>query len=240
MFLKGCTLHCPWCCNPETIRWEPEPYIMPPSCTADAGSGTRGTYGRWVERDTLVDKVLKDRPYYDASGGGVTLSGGEPLAHSGIVELLGALKAVGLNCTVETSLFVQPAVLRETIPLVDLFLVDIKILDPAVCKEVIGGDLNLYLHNVDFLVARAARIQFRMPVVKPYTMLNSHISRLISFILENRLPRVDLLPVHTLGKRKYASLGLDAPPHPEVGPAELENLRSLVFRRTGAVAEVQT
>ena len=238
MFFKGCTLHCPWCCNPETIRWEPETCAAHPNAPDSLWVGSLGIYGRWIEQEPLIEVLLKDRVYFESSGGGVTLSGGEPLAHPGIARLLGSLRSAGVHCAVETSLFVHPSKLEESVDLTDLFLVDIKILDEATCRDVLGGDLELYLRNADFLLERGAHVCFRMPVVKPYTMMSAHISRLLCFIVENRIQRLDLLPVHGLGKMKYSSLGLDVPHYPRVEEGEIEDLRTLILRATGAVAEV--
>ena len=155
VFLKGCSLRCPWCCNPENIKPEREVYFRASRCTGcleclkgceflerpedifmypehlecaeNCPSGAMGVYGDDLSPEELADLILRDLDYYEATEGGVTFSGGEPLLQAdGILALLEKLD--GIHVAVETSLHAPPENLGVLLDRVDLFIVDVKIL----------------------------------------------------------------------------------------------------------------
>ena len=117
VFLKGCPLRCRWCCNPESQSYEIQQMKQKSSVK---------TVGKDVSVGEVLEEILRDRPYYRRSGGGLTLSGGESLLQPDFaVALLTACHENGINTAMETTGFADPAVIERFIPHLDLFLMDL-------------------------------------------------------------------------------------------------------------------
>lgn len=202
VFLKGCSLHCPWCANPENIRMCPENYQK---------DGISGTYGRYVTTDKLFEELLRDRMFYGAEGG-VTFSGGEPLLQMGQLEpLMARLQRQKIHMCAETSLFVPQAALEIAMRYIQLFYVDCKILDDRACKEILGGNISLYEENLKNLRQSQIPVVLRLPVIGGYTDSLRNMDLVLELIEEHRPAEVELLKEHNLGASKYISLGLKPP-----------------------------
>ena len=116
VFLKGCPLRCIWCHNPESWSFRSE-------TVDDTVHGGKMTYGKERTVADVLEEVLRDKPFYDASGGGLTLSGGEPLAQAKFAtELFRAAKDAGVHTAVETCGHLPRKVLEDVRPYVDLWL----------------------------------------------------------------------------------------------------------------------
>lgn len=197
VFLKGCSLCCPWCSNPENINFQMEPYVK---------DGIKGVYGKEYTASELLEILLKDREFWD-TGGGVTFSGGEALLQAeALQEILRELKELKVHTAVETALFVPEEKLRLVLPYIDYFLVDIKILSPDICKEVLGGDLAVYQANVR-LVHDSRRLgQFRVPCCPEYTFTEENKGEIRKLVKQYPDIPVQVFAVHSLGKKKYEAL----------------------------------
>lgn len=202
VFLKGCSIRCPWCSNPENLSPIFEPYIK---------NGKEGVYGREYTTDEVFNEVMKDKNFYDG-GGGVTFSGGEALLQAdGILPVLKKCKDAGITTAIETSLFVPTENLNKVIPFIDFFYVDMKIMDIDKCKEKIKGDLDLYKRNLELLAAER-KITIRVPVIGGFTDDENRrlvIDQIIKY--EKAIIKVELIREHNLGESKYESLGLPKP-----------------------------
>jgi pyruvate formate lyase activating enzyme len=155
-----------------------------------------------------VNEIKKDSIYFKTSNGGATFSGGEPLLH--IAELqpvLDELGACGIHRAVETSLFVTGQLLSQALNLIDLFIVDVKILDENLCYNVIGGQLNTYLSNVNVLDRAGIPYWLRFPAIPGLTYDKENIEAVRNFIERHHPEKVQILPAHNLGASKYESLG---------------------------------
>lgn len=204
VFLKGCSLRCPWCANPENLSPLPQTYIK---------DGVEGTYGKQMTTDEVFTEVMKDKIFYEGEGkdrGGVTFSGGECLLQDKELEpLWKRLKENDIHIAVETSLFVPDVSIA--IKYIDLFIVDIKILDGERCKEVEKGVLNTYISNVEAVLKSGKDSIFRIPVIGSYTDDNSNQELVGKFLKErvsiyNNIKRIELIKEHNLGLSKYKSL----------------------------------
>ncbi len=194
VFLQGCSLCCPWCCNPETQRVHDES-----SCDENH---------ELYDLDDIKRQLMKDLVFWQ-NGGGVTLSGGEPLLQSrDLRELCVYLKELNVNIVVETSMFVPTMNLDDLIPFVDLWYVDVKILDTNMCKMVLHGDIKLFEKNVAYLRSRNCKIHFRMPCSSEYTLQEKNWDRIVSFLKNYSNYPVDIFPIHNLAKRKYLQKGM--------------------------------
>jgi glycyl-radical enzyme activating protein len=155
--------------------------------------------------------VSRDRGYYADSGGGLTVSGGEPLLQPTFtLALLTAAKEAGLHTTVETSGYTAWHHLETIRPTTDLFLFDIKETDPQRHKQVTGVPVHPIHENLRRLAETGARIILRLPFIPGYNDRPDHIEAIAQ--LAHNLPTlagVDLLPYHRLGKGKRALLGQD-------------------------------
>ena len=201
VFLKGCSIHCPWCSNPECIRFEKEEYEV---------NGVRGVYGCDYSQNELIDELIKDKEYWMGKGG-VTFSGGEAiLKASSLKPVLQKLKSENVNVFFETSLFVPKEYVEEVIDLVDGFIVDVKILDSCLCYEVLGGDIEKYKRNVSYLHKKDRIYVFRIPCNVEYTLDKDNAERILDFLRDYKDVPIQIFATHTLGETKYKSLGLNA------------------------------
>ncbi len=159
--------------------------------------------------DEVIAIVLRDRHYYADSGGGLTLSGGEPLLQPDFTRaLLGAAKAHGLHTAVETSGFAPWKHIDAIRPVTDLFLFDIKETDPGLHRTFTGIPLEPITHNLRRLAATGAEIVLRLPLIPGFNDRPDHISAVAALARSlPTLPKADLLPYHRLGKGKRTLLG---------------------------------
>ena len=166
-------------------------------------------YGERMEVDQLVEKVLRDVHFYEESGGGVSFSGGEPLMQpEGLLKLLEACKNHGLHTCVDTSGYVNWEHFERIMPFTDLFLYDLKNMDPALHLRYTGVDNGLILANADKLLYAGAMLVFRIPVIPGINTSEREIYALIEFLKERaeKMTEVHLLPYHRIAGSKYRRL----------------------------------
>lgn len=260
VFLKGCSLHCFWCHNPEGIRPKPEIQFYPERCigcgacleACDHGaqvlqdgvhvyvrencvlcgrcvdecfSGALELTGQPMTVDAVMAEVLADRAFYQQSGGGVTLSGGEPLLQRDFTTaLLTRAKDEGLHTAVETCGNYRWADLEPLLPLVDLFMMDLKHMDPAAHKAAVGVSNERILAIAEHLMATDKPVWFRTPVIPTVNASAEAINDIAAFVrrlgdlrtayntehgIQAPLPTLELLRFHKLAADKYRSLDLD-------------------------------
>ena len=161
----------------------------------------------------VMDEVVRDKPFYDESGGGMTLSGGEPLAQPAFATaLLEGARAAGLHTCVETCGFVPPEVLDRLDGLVDLFLFDLKETDPERHRTLTGVDSALILSNLRMIDAAGAPLLLRCPIVPGANLRDDHLQGIVDVAGALRHCRgVHLMAHHRLGESKRARLGLPEP-----------------------------
>ena len=166
--------------------------------------------GRDVTVEEVLDVVLRDRDYYEASGGGVTLSGGEPLLQPAFAAaLLKEAKLQGLDCCVETSGYTLWGALRGLVPLVDLWLYDFKETDRRLHEKFTGKPNGPILENLQRLHDAGAKIVLRCPMIPKHNARQEHLDGIVA--LARRLPKleaVELLPYYDLWRAKLDRFGL--------------------------------
>jgi pyruvate formate lyase activating enzyme len=158
----------------------------------------------------IYDLVMRDKDYYEKTGGGVTLSGGEAMLHIfSIKPLLEKFRESNVHIAAETCGNVKKENIKAAFPLVNVFLFDIKTLDGKKIQKYTGGDLNLILDNFSYIAAyNPDKLIIRVPVLPNVNDKESDIREIFSLALSSKVKRVDLLPYHTLGLTKYKQLGL--------------------------------
>lgn len=216
VFLKGCPLRCPWCCNPESQSFEIEQAIIKPRCinckdcsrsVEECPSGAFAQFGKFMSSDEVVNEVMKDSIFYTTSGGGVTLSGGEVLMQTEfVIETLKKLKELGVNTAIETCGIGNNEGLIRMAEYLDLILFDLKIMDEKKSKDIIGADINIIKENIKSLVKMKKVIIPRIPLIPGYTMDRENIEEIIKFVNELNLNEIHLLPFHQYGSNKYKYL----------------------------------
>ena len=170
--------------------------------------------GKEYTVDALVKEAMKDKIFYEQSGGGVTLSGGEVMAsqHMDYVEeVCRKLHENGVSVFIDTSGYTDYENLKRILPYVDVFLYDIKVMDPEDHKKYIGVDNSLILENLKKLSDEGAGLYIRLPIIQQVNATDEHIESVIHFLKENNIHarQVNLLPYHDIGKGKYASLDME-------------------------------
>lgn len=246
VFLKGCTLHCPWCHNPESQSFRPQILLnaslcigcgaceeacpagdakgtlascdtrhsvcATTSCLACAGvcpSGCLEIAGIRVSVEEVTQEVLQDEAYYRHSGGGMTLSGGEPMAQATFSrELLEAAKKAGLHTAVETSGDGRLEDFMAAVPFVDLWLWDIKMMDSALYRELTGGKLDRMLANLDAVAASGASVRFRVLYVSGFHEREGIAEATAALLRTYPQFEWEVIPYHLLGNAKREKLGL--------------------------------
>lgn len=165
--------------------------------------------GRKVTVEELMTELRKDIPFYENSGGGITLSGGEPLfQHEFVLSLLKQCKAEGLHTVLDTSGQASWEVFSEILPYVDLVLYDIKHMDDEMHRIHTGASNVLVLENLKKVGRSGAPIEIRMPIVPGINDAEEEILLAARFLTGIRsIRRVQLLPYHKLGQSKYRRLG---------------------------------
>ncbi|WP_313164842.1 trans-4-hydroxy-L-proline dehydratase activase [Sedimentibacter sp.] len=170
----------------------------------------RQVVGKHYSVEEVLKEVLKDRIFYEKSGGGVTVSGGEPLMFIDFVEeLLKKLKEENIHTAVDTSGAVNFESLERIADYTDLFLYDIKLMDDEMHKKYIKASNKTILENLKKLSKIHNNINIRLPIIEGVNADTDHIERIIDFIKDLNIKKVNLLPYHDIAKHKYKKLDMD-------------------------------
>ena len=218
-FVKGCPLKCIWCHNPESISAKPQwarfQHLCQhhATCTMDeATCPTRALklYGKPMTIQEIVAKALEDKSFYEESGGGVTLSGGEPLFFwEWALELFKAFKAAGLDTCMDTSLYAPPAAIEALMPFVDMWLPDYKADDDALHRKCTNVSNRIVKKNLERLVAAKAKLEVRCLVVPGCTDGEDIVAR-HRYLASLGIPKESVvdLEYYDYARSKYLALGM--------------------------------
>jgi len=181
------------------------------ACAAACYARALVLIGQDMTAQEVLAEVLADRAFYDRSGGGVTISGGEPLCQPDLTrEILAACRAEGVHTALDTHLAWPWDLVASVLPVTDLVLIDLKMMDPARHAEWTGASNEQILDNARRLSREDVALIVRTPVIADVNATADQIGRIAEFIagFENLL-YYELLPYHPLGAGKYAGLGMD-------------------------------
>jgi len=287
VFLKGCSLHCFWCHNPEGIRRQRELEVYPDlcigcgeclevcpvqahslidgrkcyerslctscgACAENCFSNALVMVGERMTVEQVVDQVLKDKPFYEKSGGGLTLSGGEPLVQPEFSKaILQACRSERIHTAVETSGNSRWETLASLIPYMDLIMMDLKHMDSQIHRRVTGVGNELILANARRLAETDMPIIFRLPVIPTVNDSPEQVERIARFVRQLREHRssgretggkapqitLELLAFHPMAGDKYRSLDMDNPaaelsPLPKEKMESFRNIAETVFSKS--------
>ena len=191
--------------------------------------------GEQVPISELLEYVEQDRAFYDQSGGGVTLGGGEVTAQpEAAINLLQACKQEGLHTAIETCGYTKKETILRFAEYVDLFLFDLKHIDPDRHFELTGVRNEMILENLEELIMKRNHVKVRMPMLKGINDSEAEIRGVIEFLKPFRnfknFEGIDLLPYHKLGVNKYVQLGMDYPikGDPSLDDADLDRIEGWI------------
>jgi pyruvate formate lyase activating enzyme len=182
--------------------------------------------------DDLLKHLAKDMPFYEQSGGGVTVSGGEPLCQPEFaLEILKSLKKLGIHTALDTTGYAPHEIVESVLPYTDLFLYDLKHMDNEQHRIVTGVPNDLILENAQLIANAGGKMQVRIPIIPDFNDSEDSIRETGEFCksLHNAVEVVQLLPYHNLGVMKYQRLDdskvvLEAAPPSEARIALLKEL----------------
>lgn len=194
-------------------------------CAEVCPMGAGELSGRAQTVAEILEVVCRDRAYYEATGGGLTLSGGEPLGQENAVFLLRAAGEAGISTWVETTAFVPWPVLERAAAVTDGFYVDYKHPDADALRRGTGAELSVIEQNLRRLAAMGAELTLRTPVIPGFNAQRDVLKSCFAFSLSLGLKRHVLLPYHSLGRDKYGKLDLSYPmgDAPNMQPTELSD-----------------
>ena len=234
VFFKGCNLRCAWCHNPESQSPKPQMMFYKNKCTGCekcrekcpnslkkcdlcgkcalyCPNNAREICGKEYTVDEVLGEVIKDKSFYENSGGGVTFSGGECMLQvEFLAKLLRLCKQYGIHTAVDTAGCVPYASFEKILPDTDLFLYDCKCFDEQTHKVYTGVGNALILENLARLLQSGKPIWIRIPIIPEVNDTEEEMQRIKAFLDKHgKAARVELLPYHAMGEHKYAAMGKD-------------------------------
>ncbi len=209
VFMQGCHLRCKYCQNPDT--WDP-------------GAATAREYSE----GEIMKVILRSLPYFKASSGGVTFSGGEPLLQAEFVkEVFKKCQEHKIHTAIDTSLYVAKKTVFDLLPFTNLFLADIKHTDNVKSLNLTGASNNCNIDNLELINDKRVEIWIRYVVLPGLTDADNDILAMANFISSlDSVTRVYLLPYHSLGSHKWKLLGLNYELD-KIEPPSLDRLQEL-------------
>jgi pyruvate formate lyase activating enzyme len=246
VFMKGCPMHCPWCCNPESQTAQPQLRYIRSRCKAclecvihcptssisytekiihrsfdicnqcqskvcieTCNYDAVSLSGKNITSDELADIIALDIPFYRNSGGGVTFSGGEPLMQPAfLADVLEKCKELKIHTAIETCGWADKKTIKDIIPFTDLFLFDLKIIDPGLHMTYTGKPVGPILDNLAYLASQETETVIRVPLIPGITDTLQNLEHITEIMMKNNLKRICLEPYHSLGNEKYEEHGM--------------------------------
>jgi len=182
------------------------------NCMEECPESAMKIFGYQVNSHDVIDQVVRDKEYFDNSGGGLTISGGDPLFQPEFtIELLKKAKALNINTCIETSAFASKDVFEKLLPLVDFFYIDYKVTGDEQYKHFTGISPVPVLSNIDFLCRNNAHVVLRCTIIPGINDTDEHFSAIAALNKKyDAIKQVHVLTYHRYGALKYKHIGMDA------------------------------
>ena len=252
VFFKGCNLRCAWCHNPESQSPKPqmmfyqnkctgcgkckekcpndlEPCELCGKCTLYCPRDAREICGRESTVNELLREILKDKAFYESSGGGVTFSGGECMLQIDFLEeILKECKKGGIHTAVDTAGHVPFEYFERILPYTDLFLYDVKCFDSDKHREYTGVGNERILENLKGLLTTDTPVWVRIPIIPTVNDTEEELQSIKAFLASCTFPeKIELLPYHAMGEHKYAALGKEVHSFSAPGEEQMRRLKRI-------------
>jgi pyruvate formate lyase activating enzyme len=252
VFFKGCNLRCAWCHNPESQSPKPQMMFYKNKCTGCGkckekcpnhlescelcGKCTiycphdaREICGKEYTVDEVMREILKDKVFYENSGGGVTFSGGECMLQIDFLEeILKACKENGIHTAVDTAGCVPFEYFERILPCTDLFLYDVKCFDSEKHKQYTGVGNELILENLKRLLATDKSVWIRIPIIPTINDTEEELQGIKEYIFScGKSAKFELLPYHAMGEHKYAAIGKETQIFSVPGEEKMKHLKNI-------------
>ena len=199
VFLKGCPLRCKWCHNPESQKFNQEPM-------QNEETGLVQICGNEKTSQEIFNEVIRDISFFQESGGGVTLSGGEPTSQPDFAyDILRRCKDARINTAMETCGYAPEEVLIKMLEVCDLFLYDVKLVNASKHMEYTGVDNTVILQNLQSLKNKGAEIIARMPLIPGVNDKDEFIN-ILKFLKATEIFNFTFIPYHRIWHSKYRQL----------------------------------
>jgi len=252
VFFKGCNLRCKWCHNPESQNFEKQMMFFKNKCTgcgkcreacpnnmgkcdlcgkcvylcpADA----RKICGKEYSVDEVLKEVIKDKTFFENSGGGVTFSGGECMLQIDFLEeILKKCREEGVHTAVDTAGDVPWEYFERIIPYTDLFLYDVKCFTESLHIKGTGVSNKRILENIKKL-SELAEIEVRIPVIKGFNADINEMEKIADYLKSLKIRNIELLPYHKMGEHKYSALDMSAVTYDVPAEDEMNTYKKLLL-----------
>jgi pyruvate formate lyase activating enzyme len=197
IFLKGCPLRCAWCHNPESHSLEICEY-------------QNQTYGKNYSLSALMSEIRKDLIFFEESDGGITFSGGEPLIQLPfLINIAELCKKEGFHLALDTCGYIPLKEFKKIVPLIDLFLYDLKLINDKSHKQYTGVSNEIIIQNLKYLNHQKKNIIIRIPIIPTINDTENELNSMLSLIKELKsIKTIHLLPYHKIASHKYDKMGI--------------------------------
>ena len=257
VFFKGCNLRCAWCHNPESQSVKPqimfyrnkctgcgkckekcpnafEKCDLCGKCTIYCPHDAREICGKEYTVDEVLKEIIKDKSFYEASGGGVTFSGGECMLQIDFLEeILKECKKNGIHTAVDTAGHVPYDKFERILPYTDLFLYDVKCFDSEKHRKYTGVGNELILENLKRLLNAGKAVWIRIPIIPTVNDASEEMQKINEYIFSCGKPeKIELLPYHAMGEHKYTAIGKKAQVFSTPSEDMMMRLKEIFYKST--------
>ena len=240
IFFKGCPLGCWWCHNPESRRTEIE-HTKKINQLDGISYPDEVQTGEYWSIESLMNEIRKEKVFMDESGGGVTLSGGEPLLqHEFVLELITVLKSENIHIAIDTTGFASKDIFSKIGAMADMFLYDLKHMDDNIHMNYTGVGNKQILQNLEYLHERKISVIIRYPLI-PGINDGDNLLQMRDYLL-NKCPEykeLHILPFHNIADHKYLQFGIEnkMKNYSEPSMAQVDEVREF-FENAGFLVKI--
>lgn len=182
------------------------------NCTVSCVTEGVKVVGKEYSIDSVMQEILRDKSYYDTSGGGITFSGGEPTLHIDFIyELLIRCKEHQIHTNIETNGYFSWEKFQKILPMLDLIYFDIKIVNSIQHKQHLSATNDKILQNITNLAQAKAPVKFRLPLIPQYTANPENLNDILTILQKNNIAELHLLPYHSMGESKAEKINSSLP-----------------------------
>ena len=229
------TMDCVSLCQKQALSYQESLSINRAACytchTCTVSCLTEGVkvIGKEYDVEPVMREILRDKSYYDTSGGGVTFSGGEPTLHTDFIhELLIHCKKHQIHTNIETNGYFSWEKFQQILPMLDMIYFDLKIINTALHKQYLSAGNEKILQNIEHLVSAKAPVSFRLPLIPHYTATQDNLSDVLALLKKHKISKIHLLPYHNMGESKAEKINSSLPKlgFKSFTPAEVQSFKT--------------